>query len=69
MTKYGFKNMGPFFKIVKNMGLCNMGSFLKTRKYGSKQYGSIFENWTHIGLSKYGIKNYLWGGGKKVNLP
>ena len=57
--KYGFKNMGPFFKIVKNMGLCNMGSFLKIRKYGSKQYGSISENWTHIGLSKYGLKNYL----------
>ena len=48
--------MGPFFKIVKNMGLCNMGSFLKTRKYGSKQYGFISENWTHIGQSKYGLK-------------
>ena len=25
------------------MGQCNMGPFLKIRKYGSKQYGSIFE--------------------------
>ena len=57
--------MGPFFKIVNNIGLCNMGSFLKTRKYGSKQYGFISEYWTHIGLSKYGLKNYLWVGVKK----
>ena len=47
------------------MGLCNMGSFLRTRKYGSKQYGFISEYWTHIGLSKYGIKNYLWIRGIK----
>ena len=48
-----------------------MGSFLKIQKYRSKQYGSISENWTHIGLSKYGLKNYLcprcagapWGPG------
>ena len=25
------------------MGQCNMGPFLKIRKYGSKQYGSISE--------------------------
>ena len=65
--KYGFNNMGPFFKIVKNMGLCNMGSFLKIRKYGSKQYGSISENWTHIGLSKYGLKKYLWVQGRSTS--
>ena len=55
--------MGPFFKIVKNMGLCNMGSFLKIRKYGSKQYGSIYENQTLTGLLKHGLKKLPMGGG------
>ena len=64
--KYGFKNMGPFFKFVKNMCLCNMGSFLKMRNYGSMQYGSIFENtkiwvetiWDHF--SKNSSIGALW---------
>ena len=41
--KIWVQEYGSNFKIVKNMGLCNMGSFLKIRKYGSKQYGSISE--------------------------
>ena len=39
--KIWVQEYGSIFKIVKNMGLCNMGSFLKIRKYGSKQYGFI----------------------------
>ena len=34
---------GYIFEHWKNMGQCNMGPFLKIRKYGSKQYGSISE--------------------------
>ena len=52
------------------MGQCNMGPFLKIRKYGSKQYGTIsekiavsepYENmgsriWVHfLNFKKYGF--------------
>ena len=58
--KIWVQEYGSIFENWKNMGQCNMGPFLKIRKYGSKQYGSISENWTHTGISKYGLKNYLW---------